>query len=271
MFCGRLRQVAPDSHLLLDLALDLGLGNGSERSRADRLAAAIDRRIHSDAMPPGSSVGTLEGLRAESGLARATVSEAARLLRDRGIVEIRPGRGGGLFVADPSPVVRLRHTLLAVTEDPSAVREAIELREHLEPLVDLGAARCRTDQDVAELRGLLAQMERASDWEAFMQSNWALHERIARICPNAMARGVYTGTLGHLSSASARLAQDGDATAAYRVQRHAVHAALVEAIAQGDDAAVHDAVARHNASPESGPPAGGVTTSADRDQPGASR
>lgn len=216
-------------------------------SRGHLLAASIHEHIRSSGLPPGALVGTLDELRAETGLARATVSEAVRLLRDRGVLEIRPGRGGGLFVAEPSPVVRLRQTLLSVDEEPTAVVDAIELRDHLEVLVDLGAARCRSEADVEELRDLLGSMRSAADWDSFMQANWALHERIADICPNAMARGVYIGTLGHLSSSSSRLVEDTAASAAYREHRYAVHVDLVEAVASGDEDRVRAAVARHNA------------------------
>ena len=38
-------------------------------------------------------------------MARASVSEALRLLVDRGVVDVRPGRGGGVFVdpCEPQP------------------------------------------------------------------------------------------------------------------------------------------------------------------------
>ena len=223
------------------------------RSRAEQLAAALDERIHSQGLQAGDLVGTLQSLRDETGFARSTVSEAVRLLRERGLLEIRPGRTGGLFVARTSPVVRLRHTLLTVDEQPTAVLDAIELRDHLEELIDVGAARCRTEADVDELRGLLGVMAAADDWDSFMRANWALHERIAAVAPNAMARAVYVGTLGHLSTSASPRFDATEATdaaeaqaAEYRAERLRVHADLVEAIALGDVDAVRAAVLRHN-------------------------
>ncbi|GKQ39178.1 FadR/GntR family transcriptional regulator [Streptomyces sp. A012304] len=211
-------------------------------TRAEQLAAAIEGRMRE--LSPGTSVGTIEEIRQESGLARATVSEAIRLLRDRGVLEIRPGRGGGLFVADQSPVVRLRHTLLSVAGEPGTVADAIELRNHLEELIAIGAARCAGAGDIPALRACLDEMAAAPDWDGLMRANWKLHERIAQLCPNSMARAVYIGTLGHLTSSTARTA-DRDADA-YRATRLRIHAELVEAIAAGDEAAVRVAVARHN-------------------------
>lgn len=214
------------------------------RTRAEQLAALIEDRVRSRGLDAGAPVGTIEEIRLESGLARATVSEAVRLLRDRGILAIRPGRGGGLFVADQGPVVRMRHTLLSVREDPSAVADAVELRNHLEELIDIGAARCHRDDDIVALRACLADLAAAADWNAFMRANWALHERIAQRCPNAMARAVYLGTLGHLTSTEPNLGHADAAT--YRAQRLRVHVELVEAIVAGDETAVRAAVARHN-------------------------
>ncbi|NMO02603.1 FadR family transcriptional regulator [Gordonia sp. TBRC 11910] len=219
-------------------------GAFAQRTRAEELAAALDDRIRSERLAVGELVGTLDSLRAETGFAYSTVSEAVRLLRDRGILEIRPGRNGGLFVAESGPVVRMRHTLLNVSEAPETVADAIELRDHLEALIDVSAARHCTDSDAAELTGLLETMRAASTWDDFLHANWALHERIAAICPNEMARAVYVGTLGHLGSTSARI-DDSDADE-YRRRRTQIHVDLVDAITRGDEQAVREAVARHN-------------------------
>lgn len=221
------------------------------RTRAEHLAAAVETRIGT--LKPGDLVGTIEEIRRDSGFARATVNEAVRLLADRGVLVIRPGRGGGLFVADQGPVVRMRRTLLGVRDDPSVVADAVELRNHLEELIDVGAARRCGAADARALRSQLAVMQDAPDWDGFVRANWALHERLAGLCPNAMARAVYIGTLGHLGATTPQLgdaqpALAGDVDAqSYRDTRMQVHIELVEAVVAGDEAAVRVAVARHNA------------------------
>ena len=79
-----------------------GLGTGT-RTRAEQLAAALDDRIREAGLEAGEPVGTLESLREETGFAYSTVSEAARLLRDRGVLEIRPGRRGNCRIAKARP------------------------------------------------------------------------------------------------------------------------------------------------------------------------
>ncbi len=225
----------------------------SGRTRGEQLAAVLEARVHASGLAPGAPVGTLDELRAGTGLARATVSEAVRLLAERGVLEVRPGRGGGLFVAERGPVVRMRHTLLGVlasgdSQDATTIADAVELRGHLEELIDVGAARCASPADVAGFRSRLAAMESAPDWTGFVRATWALHEAVATTSPNAMARAVYLGTLGHLGSADPQPATaDPDEERRRRAQRLAVHTALVDAIASGDEAAVRAAVARHHA------------------------
>ncbi|MFD5248207.1 FadR/GntR family transcriptional regulator [Amycolatopsis sp. NPDC058340] len=230
---------------MTELFAGLKVASATPRTRAEQLASAVETRVRAAGLTAGSPVGTIEALQRESGLARATVNEAVRLLADRDVLVIRPGRGGGLFVADQGPVVRMRRTLLGIREDAQEkVADAVELRNHLEELIDVGAARCRREEDIPGLRAAVATMADAPDWDAFVRANWALHERIAALCPNAMARAVYLGTLGHLGATTPRL--EATDTEAYRARRLRIHADLVDAIAAGDEAAVRAVVARHN-------------------------
>jgi DNA-binding FadR family transcriptional regulator len=217
---------------------------GAPQSRAEQLADAIAASITERGLGSGAALGTLESIRAETGVARTTVSEAVRLLRDRGVLTIKPGRGGGLFVAEETPVVRLRHTLMAVQGDPSSIADAIEVREELESLIALRACAHRSDGDIAAMREHLALMREADSWDDFMHANWALHRRIAAICPNSLARAVYEATLGYLSAGVART-DDTVVDEDYRAVRLGVHEELVAAIAAADPDRTAAAVERH--------------------------
>ncbi len=213
------------------------------QSRGEQLADTIRETIRARQLTAGDFFGTLESIRQASGLARTTVSEAVKLLRDRGVLVVKPGRHGGLFVAKTTPLVRLRHTLMSFDGDPASAADAIELRESLEGLIARKAAQHRTADDIVELRDLLADMAEAATWEGFMQANWRLHRRIAAICPNTMAHAVYQSTLGFLSGG--HVEQDDEVDDSYRAARYRAHADLVEGIAAGDEAAVALAVQAH--------------------------
>lgn len=224
-----------------------GLSRLEARSRSEQLAATLERRISERGMRAGDRVGTLDEIRDEVGFARSTVSEAVRLLRERGVLEIRPGRGGGLFVAEPSPVIAMRRTLLTAAQGSSElVREAIELRDALEELIALDASRFCTAADEARLRERLATMEaEIDDVGRFMSANWDLHREVASICSNSMAAAVYTSTLGYLSETTPSQAMDPSAALAYRRDRYEAHAGLVDAIVGGEPVAIRAAVERH--------------------------
>ncbi|WP_235854855.1 FadR/GntR family transcriptional regulator [Nonomuraea aridisoli] len=227
--------------------------NGVPPTRAEALAADIETMIRERGLGPGDLIGTLDDLRELSGYGRATISEAARLLSDRGTAEIRLGRGGGLFVADPTAVVRLRHTLLTVRSQPTTVADAIAVREALEPLILADAARHRTKKDIADLRRLLTALGRATaSTDAFMRANWALHERIAEITPNHLAKAVYLAMTRYVREQS-EPAAPGDRPTGYLEHRLTVHTDLVEAIIDGDPARTRTAVTRHHSS-EPAPP-----------------
>lgn len=219
------------------------------KTRAQVLALDIERTIAQQGLQQGDSLGTMDSWRDQTGFARSTVSEAVRLMIDRGAVEIRPGRGGGIFVAATNPVVRLRHTLLTVHGEPSTVADAIAIREALEPLVDADAARHRTKDDIADLKKSLKALTSAvGDTDAFMRANWQLHERIAQITSNLMLKAVYTSMTSVIAELSAHADSDAATTdEKYWSSRAEVHAELVQAIIDGDVDATAAAVARHAA------------------------
>ena len=216
------------------------------RTRAEELAAAVEEDVRSRNLQPGDYFGNMDELREQTGFARSTISETVRLLRDRGTIEIRPGRNGGLFVAALDPVVRLRHTLLTVGHGAVAVADAIVVRELLEPQVNLDAAAHRSEADIADLRRLLAELERASDAEGFLRANMALHNRIAEITPNTVLKGVYLAMTHSLAEMPRRVEPEADSyPAGYMAERIRIHGELVEAIAEGDVDRTREVAARH--------------------------
>lgn len=216
------------------------------RSRADQLADTLVAHIAERGLTPGDRLGTLDEIRAEVGFARTTVSEAVRLLRERGVLEIRPGRGGGLFIAAETPVVRMRHTLLGAAGSDRSVRDAIELREALEEPIALAAARACTPDDAVRLRAAAQQLATTGgDFDQFIARNWQLHELIAQLCPNTMMSAVYVSCLGYLLR-SEHSYDDAGAVGEYIAERSAAHVALVEAIISADPARICAAVRAHN-------------------------
>jgi DNA-binding FadR family transcriptional regulator len=205
----------------------------ASRSRAEDVVAYVEDSIEHRGLKPGDHLGTRADLRAATGVAKATINEAIRLLQERRRIVLRPGPGGGVFVAAIDPVVQLGRTLLTVQGEPLAVAGAIEVREQLEPLVATHAAVHRTDKDCRELEALIAEMEKSlDDVTKFVHLTWNLHIRIAAISPNAVLRGTYGGLYEFVNQVSLVNSQPRDTV--YLAQRLKVHSELVAAIVAGD-------------------------------------
>ncbi len=219
------------------------------QTRANVLASEIEKQILDREYKPGELIGTIDSLRERSGFARSTVAEAIRLLADRGLAEIRPGRGGGLFATAASPMVRIRHTLLAVTDAPASVAEAVAVREALEVLIDTDAAEHRTTADISDMKRLLTRLTAAAakGTTKFLLANWDLHQRIALITPNQTASALYLSMMGFVREhAVAATHDDAPETASEWLEiRVATHEELVAAIIDGDVKRVKKAVEKH--------------------------
>ena len=215
-------------------------------TRAQQLATEIEQSIIDRQLQSGDRIANMEELKEQSGYARSTIGETARLLAERGTVDVRPGRGGGLFVASTNPVVHLRRTLLSVPAGSPPVEDAIAVREALEELIALDAARHRTPKDIADLRVCLNHMKaHSNDWSAFMAANWSLHERIADITRNDLARGVYVGTIRCVAELSVSPDTEAEDAAEYLGLRVKIHAQLVDAIISGNADRTRKAVEAH--------------------------
>ena len=220
------------------------------KTRAELLATQLETQISNGDFGPGEMIGTLDELKQRSGYARSTVAEAARLLTDRGVAKIRPGRGGGVYVAtDGDPVVRIGRTLLTISGQPSAVSDAIAVRQALEPLIVMDATRHRDEDDIRDLKNILQELADAipQGTAPFLAANWRLHLRISDITPNLFARNLYRGMLQYTNdqSSSAEHAEPSN-DRPWLEMRYQVHRELVEAIASGDTLRANHAVSSHH-------------------------
>ena len=218
----------------------------SRVSRAEAVARDVEAEILGDGIVPGERLGTKEELRQRFGVAVATVNEAVRLLETRGLIEARPGPGGGVFAARSSVRVALKRDGLAGSWGAARDGDCMTVRNALEPLVCRDAAVHHTDEDIRALEKILGAMERrADDPPAYMELNWALHRRIAKLCRNAPAHSIYLTLLDFLEDALNR----GDLQAFDGVTDVEIHRELIAAIDEGPGERLDAAVAAHERIP----------------------
>ncbi|WP_309128274.1 FCD domain-containing protein [Microbacterium sp.] len=207
---------------------------------AVQVARALEEEITSGGWRPGHFVGRRQELAARFGVAPATLGEAIQLLRSRGVVEAKPGPGGGIFVAARSPFMQLSDQLLRLREGSATLTNCLRVLDALDGAVLLDAVEHATEADIADISRLAQELEAAWGAPDAASAIWVLHARIARVTPNELLRSLYTNLVDYIT-----LEELEGATAPSTPERLRTHLDFAEAIARRDHALAASAVERH--------------------------
>ena len=86
--------------------------NRPDGSLAEELVRRIEALIRERRTEGSERLGSKEDLRKTFQVAHGTMNEAVRVLETRGLIELRRGPQGGVFVAQPSIFLRLSNIFL---------------------------------------------------------------------------------------------------------------------------------------------------------------
>jgi len=212
-------------------------------SRAQELAQRLEADIVDGGLQAGERLGTKGDIRERFGYAVATVNEALRLLETRGLIEARPGPGGGVFVAAPASRVRLNHLVLGFKVNDAPFSDCLAVRNALEPLVCREASEHCGARDAKALRGIVTRMEdKATEPGDFLRLNWDLHRRMAKMGSNAPLKTLYLTLLDFVQDGLEEVRGDEFFDAEGNLE---VHRELVEAIIDGDPRRLAHAIEQH--------------------------
>jgi DNA-binding FadR family transcriptional regulator len=157
------------------------------RSKAEYVAQQLLERIIAAKLKPGASFATEAELLSQFKVSRPTLRESLKLLESQGVLDRRPGPGGGILVGRPS-IDLLAHSLsvfLRLHEVPFGT--VLKAREVIEPALAYEAAVNGTEEDFAELERSIERMkalDAQSDQQAFLEENRVFHSVIARASGN---------------------------------------------------------------------------------------
>lgn len=217
----------------------------TRRSRAEVVAAQIEDELLRAQLPVGTHLGRRTEFMRRFALSPTVANEALRILRHSGLVSVRPGNRGGLFVASQRPHLRLGATDFWFTEgDPPAV-ELFEARVYLENTLTPIAFGRSTEQDVACMREALDQMESARDPIGFFVAVMQVHRTLVTAARVRVLDGMHQAIVASLT---ARLTRAVFVPGYEDVLQHSVwvHVAMVDAIERRDQEAFDKLSVLHN-------------------------
>jgi DNA-binding GntR family transcriptional regulator len=189
---------------------------------AERLRGLI---IEGD-LAPGARLNERE-LSERLGVSRTPLREAFRMLAADGLLVQLPNRG--------AQVVAL---------SPDDVRHAFEVMASLESLSGELAAQRVTEVDIAQMRGMQAEMEAAHaqhDLPAYYRINRAIHDRINAIAGNP----ILTQTFRTLNMRLHALRFRSNLVADKWDRAVVEHRCMIDALAARDGARLRDILSRH--------------------------
>lgn len=206
------------------------------------LAATLRRSLLGLDVPEGTRLCSLVDLVERTGLSLGVVREAVQQLQSAGLIEVRQGALGGIFVRRVQQV-DLVTTLDALVQSNQVPREAVaEVRAELEALCGRLAARHATSEGMQDLRACAEHMATLVDNPlAFAEENMKFHFLISKATGNPVL--IYlTGALRDLFFSSSVGVKYAPETLQKAV--HA-HTRIVEAIEARDADRVSDAILGH--------------------------
>ena len=210
---------------------------------SDVLADNLRARIRSGEWPEGLALPAERDLSTQTGLSRTTVREALRILELDGLIEIRPGRGGGARVRRPAGDELSRQLELFIWGRNISVPHLHDVRMALEALAAESAARQRTDADLADLVSRTEAVEAAVDNAAlYLDANLAWHLAVVQASHNELLKS-FMDVLAQAIHESTEL--EAFDSAEVRAQTLKIHRGILAAIVAGDPDAARRRMTRH--------------------------
>jgi GntR family transcriptional repressor for pyruvate dehydrogenase complex len=149
-------------------------------------------------LPEGARLPNERDLAERFEVGRPTIREALRSLEALGIVEIRAGRSGGAYAAQPSEATLGSALSTLVSLRGASAQELAEFRLGFEADTAWWAAQRADADDIAALEQLVAETRRqleeiTDDWTPLTDADARWHEALARVTRNRLRIGISLG------------------------------------------------------------------------------
>ncbi len=155
-----------------------------EEKVTDYIISQVRDAIMSGKLQPGNRLASEKELIEEFQVSKATLREALRSLETMGLVEIRQGATGGIFLTEVNSQTLMHSMMNFMHFQPVSVREITMLRYLLEPHIARLAALKITAEEIAQLTSCVENGESAG-WSP-REKNTRFHHYLSRITKNPL-------------------------------------------------------------------------------------
>ncbi len=152
---------------------------------SDQIAELIQKKILEDNLEIGTNLPSEKDMAAEFEVSRSVIREALRILEMSGLVDIRKGPTGGIFVTNVYHAPIKRSLSNMITSGDIAIDHLFEARMLIEPRIAREAALHASEEDLRKLRDLFKDSEaHFDDPTRLKQNNLGFHLLLARASGN---------------------------------------------------------------------------------------
>lgn len=149
---------------------------------SDQIIEQIRNAILSGRFKPGDKVASEKELMSEFGVSKATLREALRVLEGIGLVEIKKGIAGGVFIAEVDMRTTIHGIINFLHFKTVSIRDITMIRYLLEPPVaQIAALRIQPD-DIVKLENMI--MENSAVPHTVVSREIGFHRYLARMTEN---------------------------------------------------------------------------------------
>jgi GntR family transcriptional repressor for pyruvate dehydrogenase complex len=207
----------------------------------EQIASQIEQQILHGDLRTGDRLPTERELAEKFHASRTAVREAMKTLAQKGLVDMRPGRGT-IVIDGTSTALRDSLNRSMMVSLPGGSAELVEVREILEPEIAALAAVRATDNDIADLRAAVEAMDaHLTEADAFIAADNRFHQILANATNNSLLLTLIHPIVELLSEQRKQIF--GVHGGPQRGQEH--HKMLLDAVSRHDPEAAREAMQAH--------------------------
>lgn len=218
----------------------VGLREARRGRLYEELVDQLQALVLSGRLQPGEKLPTTNQLTAKFAVSRTVVREAIGALAEKGLVEVKHGKG--VYVLSPTPDRLIEPMQLLLKAGDGSLLSLLEVREILEVEIAALAAERATKAEIDALEAVLRQEERMVESpEAYVESDLEFHDLLSRATHNDVLP-ILLHPLSELLRESRRVTVRPQGATNLS---HKGHIEILAAVVRGDKEEARTAMRRH--------------------------